>query len=418
MPFILSIRRRILGILSLIKEEKIWRSFFDYKKEKAHLSSYEEKRLSAFIEQKRYMPVALKIEEAGYCFDYPSKKLINKLASGKKRVVYSYKEEETAVLKLIAFLLYKYDGAFSPLCYSFRKNFSVKRAIRSITSTKGINDMLCYKADIRNYFNSIDIELLLPGLRNVLYDDTELYEFLERLLRADKAYFEGTVVEEKRGIMAGTPISPFLANLYLNSLDEYFFAQKVTYARYSDDIILFAPTEKELDRHIAYLKDELKRKGLEVNTDKEYVSKAGEGFEFLGVEYRCGNIDLSAATKDKIKGKIRRKARSIYRWKVRKGVPDEKALSVFSKRFNQKFFDSRNANDLTWSRWFFPLITVDSGLKETDAYMQQYMRYIVTGKHGKSNYKTDYLLLKSCGYRSLVNEYYKFLSDKAENNKG
>ena len=77
--------------------------------------------------------------------------------------------------------------------------------------------------------------------------------------------------------------------------------------------------------------------------------------------------------------------------------------------FNRKFFESDDPETLTWSRWFFPVITQMDGLKEIDHYLQQNIRFLSTGKHNKTNYKTDYAQLKALGYRSLVNEYYKYL---------
>lgn len=82
-------------------------------------------------------------------------------------------------------------------------------------------------------------------------------------------------------------------------------------------------------------------------------------------------------------------------------------------RFNRKFFDCGDADTLTWSRWFFPLITKADGLREIDHYLQQNIRFIATGRHGKGNYKkTSYVRLQQLGYRSLVSEYYKFRSRK------
>ncbi|MDE5952451.1 MAG: hypothetical protein K2H12_12855, partial [Acetatifactor sp.] len=62
------------------------------------------------------------------------------------------------------------------------------------------------------------------------------------------------------------------------------------------------------------------------------------------------------------------------------------------------------ADAFTWSRWFFPLLTTDRGLREIDAYMQEYIRYTVTGRHYKGNYRISYGQLQSWGYVSLVHE--------------
>ena len=38
--------------------------------------------------------------------------------------------------------------------------------------------------------------------------------------------------------------------------------------------------------------------------------------------------------------------------------------------------------------------------------MQEYIRYIITGRHYKGNYRITYEQMKEWGYRSLVHEYY------------
>ena len=54
-----------------------------------------------------------------------------------------------------------------------------------------------------------------------------------------------------------------------------------------------------------------------------------------------------------------------------------------------------------------PNITTDQSLKEIDHYMQQYIRYIITSRHYKGNYRISYETLKDWGYCSMVNAYYK-----------
>ncbi len=109
-----------------------------------------------------------------------------------------------------------------------------------------------------------------------------------------------------------------------------------------------------------------------------------------------------------MKGKIRRKARAIFRWRLKKNASAEHAQKVLIRTMNKKFYDTQDAHELTWSRWFFPLLSESAGLKEIDAYLQQYIRYTATGSHGKKNYDTRYSDMKELGYRSLVHEFYQF----------
>ena len=75
------------------------------------------------------------------------------------------------------------------------------------------------------------------------------------------------------------------------------------------------------------------------------------------------------------------------------------------------------SDEFTWSRWFFPNLTTDTGLKTIDAYLQQYIRYCVTGRHYKGNYRIAYDTLKQWGYCSLVHEYYSAQRLAQQNNK-
>lgn len=109
-----------------------------------------------------------------------------------------------------------------------------------------------------------------------------------------------------------------------------------------------------------------------------------------------------------MKGKIKRAAKSLMRWSKKNHMEPEKAMKALINRFNRVFFENDNNELLTWSRWFFPVINRTDGLKEIDHYLQQNIRFLSTGKHYKGNYKTDYAQLKHLGYRSLVNEFYKY----------
>ena len=399
-----------MSVLNLLNNPHVWAEYFEYKTGNDRLTKKETAKLAEFIEQKSYEKASKNIVD-GNGLSVPKKNLINKMG-GKKRTVYNFEDDENRVLKLLSYLLYKYDAALSDGCYSFRKGISGSSAIHRLVRTPNISKMWSYKLDIKNYFNSICIPVLLPILKEITADDPKLYLFFEKILITNETVFEDEIVHESRGVMAGTPTSPFLANIYLGEMDKSFIAREIIYARYSDDIIVFAKSEQELSEYREILHEFLAKYRLAINPDKEKISKPGEAWEYLGVEYKDGKIDLSEGTKQKIKGKIRRKARALYRWKLRKGASDEQTMRVMIRVLNRKLFENGNAHSLTWSRWFFPLVTEKEGFAEVDAYLQKYIRYIATGSHGKKNYKTSYEMLKNMGYKSLVNEYYKYIYKK------
>ena len=393
------------SILSQLGDQAVWEEFLAHRLMKGRFTWSLFSDADDYVASKGYLPVAKAFMD-GEGPGVPEKKLVNKMGSARKRTVYCFRPEETRVLKLISYLLYRYDDRFSPGCYAFRRGIKASDAIFRIRKALNGRKMWAYKLDIHDYFNSISIPILLPLLRDLLADDPPLYAFFERMLTDGRATVDGIIVQENRGVMAGTPTSPFLADVYLMEVDRHFADAGVLYARYSDDIILFAPDREELERHKAVLLDYLDRYRLEVNPDKERIYTPDEPFEFLGFRCHGDAIDISRSVRDKMKGKIRRAARALYRWRMAKGLPDEAAMKALIRQFNAKFFESDDPEALSWSRWFFPVVNRTEGFREIDRYLQQYLRYLSTGRHTKTNYRIRYRDLKSLGYRSLVHEYY------------
>ena len=266
--------------------------------------------------------------------------------------------------------------------------------------------MWSYKVDISNYFNSVPIGRIRPLLRTALADEPEIARFLESLLVNPLVEDDGMLIAEEKGIMAGTPVSTFLANLYLAHMDHWFSSAGVCYARYSDDMIVFASTEEELARYIEKIREFLSEAGLTVNSGKEERTAPGEMWTFLGICYQDGVIDVAPVSVEKLKGKMRRKARALVRWQTRKEVDGVQAAKAFIRVFNRKLFENTAEHELTWVRWYFPLINTSASLKIIDAYSQQCIRFLATGKHTKSAYNFRYADMKALGYRSLVNRYY------------
>ena len=393
------------SIITQLTDQGAWEEFLAYRLMKGRFNWHEFDEADTFVAEERYLQRAQELQQGG-CLGLPTKKMVNKMGAGKKRVVYSYGNEEMEMLKLIAHLLYRYDDCFAPNCYAFRRGLTAHNAIFRLNKAIQGKKMWAYKLDIHDYFNSIPVELLLPILRKMLADDPPLYLFFERMLTDHHVIYNGQVIEEPHGIMAGTPTAPFLANVFLSDIDHHFYKEGVVYARYSDDIILFAPDQESLERHKAALLQFLKDHRLEVNPDKERYFTPEEPYEFLGFKCHGRQIDIAESTKNKMKGKIRRQAHALMRWRSRKDLPPEAAMKAMIRYFNQKFFESDDPETLTWSRWFFPVITQSKGLREIDQYLQQNIRFLATGRHGKANYRTSYEQLKQLGYRSLVHEFY------------
>ena len=172
-----------MSVLQQLKDDTKWQAFLN-KKLESHLPDKILEQYKTFINNKQYKPLVDKILNDNYIFSTPIKIQIGKMGKTKKRDVYIFNHEENYILKMITYLLYSYDHLFSPNLFSFRQNNGVKKAI-SYLCKQHIQTKYAYKVDIKNYFNSIDINLLLPQLHQGLEDET-LYQLFHQLLTNHK----------------------------------------------------------------------------------------------------------------------------------------------------------------------------------------------------------------------------------------
>lgn len=400
-----------MSLLDKLSDEKVWIGFYERKVDPDFFRISYAKDLFRYVRQKRYLPVVERIMN-GKGLSIPMKKRVAKSGSSKKRVVYSLPEDETMVLKLLTWMMIrKYDACLPNNLYSFRPHYGAKDALKKLVSMPDISEYYSYKLDVRNYFNSIDIDLLLPQLKSILADDEPLYDFIASQLLDPRVMDEGVLIEERKGAMAGMPYAVFLANVYLTQLDRKFAAiPGLIYCRYSDDIIMFSKDKTLLDNAKHQLHESLNEYHLAINHDKEVETSPGQKWTFLGFEFDGKDIDVCKVSVQKLKAKMRRKARALRRWAEVNGKDDWMAARAFIKHFNKKLYTCDDRSEINWSLWYFPLITTDKSLKVIDHYMQECIRYIATGSRTKSRFKFRYEQMKELGHMSLVNEFHHHYS--------
>ena len=150
------------SIITQLTRQDVWEEFLAYRLLKGRFNWHEFKEADSFVEREDYLPLAQKIVQ-GAGLGIPQKKIINKMGTGKKRVVYSFAPDEMVILKLIAFKLYDYDAYFAPNCYAFRRGIKASDAIYSIRRAIGGRKMWAYKLDIHDYFNTSTIFATVEG---------------------------------------------------------------------------------------------------------------------------------------------------------------------------------------------------------------------------------------------------------------
>lgn len=174
------------------------------------------------------------------------------------------------------------DRRLEPSSMAYRPGRSVRMALERVESLLGQGCRFVVQADIEDFFPSVDLDRLDHLLDQALPPgDEELRRILGRLVRTP--YLEnGQLHSRTRGLAQGNPLSPLLANLYLDGFDEVLGAAGAGYVRYADDFVILAGTREEAEAHLAMARESLAELGLELGETKTAIKELGDRFSFLG----------------------------------------------------------------------------------------------------------------------------------------
>ena len=176
-----------------------------------------------------------------------------------------------------------YEPKFIDGSYGYRPNKSAQMAIQKVKEYAEEGYKYAVQLDLSKYFDTLNHALLINLLRQTIKD--------ERVIQLIKKYLKsgvmenGVCVKTEEGSPQGGPLSPLLANSYLNEFDHEFENRGVKVIRYADDIVLLAKsqraTERLLETSTRYLEGKLK---LTVNKEKSKTVSvvAIRNFKFLG----------------------------------------------------------------------------------------------------------------------------------------
>lgn len=208
---------------------------------------------------------------------------IPKEECNKKRVVKMLSVRDRLVHKAIADYLYPLiDDRLSKMSYAFRKNVSRKQTAYDIRRALSDKKEYGIKGDIEAFFDTINLDILRSCLNGLLPFEP-LIERLMTMINEIQSY-------SNVGIPQGSPLSPLLSNLYLDTFDREIVRKGFMLFRYCDDFVLLSDDESRCEEGLELVKDELSKLGLSLNKDKTALIKKDTPIEFLGYRVTKDNI--------------------------------------------------------------------------------------------------------------------------------
>lgn len=173
-----------------------------------------------------------------------------------------------------------YEQIFSNNSFGFRPKRSARDAVKRAVAFYNEGYHYVIDLDLKAYFDTVNHDMLIKFLERDVND-----HWLLRLIRQflTSGTMNGKMFERsEKGTPQGGPISPLLANIYLNEFDQELTKRGHRFVRYADDCNIFVKSRRAGERVLAsvtrFLEKELK---LTVNQEKTKVVLAVR-MKFLG----------------------------------------------------------------------------------------------------------------------------------------
>jgi len=197
-----------------------------------------------------------------------------------------------------------WEPRFSDRSYGFRPGRSAHDAVRQVRDYAVSGKTWVVDIDIEKFFDRVNHDILMRRVAEVIRDKRVL-KLIGRYLRSG-IMVEGVVMERTEGTPQGSPLSPLLANLYLDPLDQELEQRGHAFARYADDCNVYVGGPAAADRLIETLSRWIeKHLRLKVNLSKSGVGRPWER-KFLGFRITPdGQIEVSPESLGRFKQRVR-----------------------------------------------------------------------------------------------------------------
>jgi RNA-directed DNA polymerase len=200
-----------------------------------------------------------------------------------------------------------FEAKFEAGSYGFRPAHNAQDAIELIFNNLRTTEKWVLDADIKGCFDNISHEFLLEKMKELNPIDRKIVSQWLKSGVMNKQEFSAS----ETGTPQGGIISPLLANIALDGMENYLFNElkkeysfqtadgrisgsKLAVIRYADDFVIIHKSKDVIIRAKELLVNWLKARGLELSQEKTKMVHSTEGFDFLG--FNCKHYDTESGS--------------------------------------------------------------------------------------------------------------------------
>src|SRR4051794_20230114 len=181
-----------------------------------------------------------------------------------------------------------FEEEFLECSFGYRPGRSVDRAIARIRKCRELGFVHVVDGDIHTFLDEVDHSLLLERLAE-RRPGAPILQLVRQWVRG--AVWDGAhVTALRRGVPQGSPISPLLANFFLEDFDRELEKSGRKLIRYADDFLILARTPEDAAQALAQSESLLADAHLMLNTEKTRIIDFAHGFRFLGALFEGDGI--------------------------------------------------------------------------------------------------------------------------------
>lgn len=202
-----------------------------------------------------------------------------------------------------------FDPLFHANSYGFRPGRSAHDAVRAAQTYVQEGKDWVIDMDVTKFFDRVNHDILMASIAQTIRDKRVL-RLIGRYLRAG-VMTEGVVQASEEGTPQGGPLSPLLANIYLDALDQELERRGLAFSRYADDCNIYVSSQRAAERVLSSITEWMANHlRLEVNATKSGTGRPWER-KFLGFRINPqGKIEIAPPSVERFRTKVRELWRS------------------------------------------------------------------------------------------------------------